>query len=188
MLEERYCFGFFPFLLDETDNHLLFHYIKSQTLWNWLFNLFGICCVISSSIKDYLLGCDWEMVYKGMKVAPPYILLILFRKCDSFQKYGFVNTKYKYTSVKWMGMDVSDLIVNFIFWLGPCWVKLIFFISPAFFVFLAWDALSYTSYVLLSMSFLINPYLLNLVCILWHMTYLFVFLASLGEINDQLSV
>ena len=61
----------------ETVDYLLLHCVKTQTLWNLLFSLFGVAWVLSSLVKETLLGWHGAFVGKTHKktwqMAPLYI-------------------------------------------------------------------------------------------------------------------
>ena len=53
----------------ETVDHLLLHCVKTRALWNLLLSLFGMAWVLSSSIKETLLGWDGAFLGKTRKKA-----------------------------------------------------------------------------------------------------------------------
>ena len=62
----------------ETVDHLLLHCVKTQALWNLLFSLFGVAWVLSSSMKETLLGWHRAFVGKTRKKAWQMAPLCIF--------------------------------------------------------------------------------------------------------------
>ena len=62
----------------ETMDHLLLHCIKTWALWNLLFSLFGVAWVLSSLVKETLLGWHGAFVGKTCKKAWQMAPLCIF--------------------------------------------------------------------------------------------------------------
>ena len=105
---------------EETRNHILLHCLKASILWQMVFALFHVQCVMHSFVRGVFLSWSGLSIgkkrKKAWKVAPLCIFWSIRESLDQTIKSYFLYLFWDWVRV-YMGDNVTSLI-DFVDWLG----------------------------------------------------------------------
>ena len=118
---------------EETIDHLLIHCVKTRVLWELIFTLFGVSCVLPSSVRQTLLGWHGSFVgKKRKKVWRATLLCILWMVWKARIRMTFDDDmlliqrlKSSFVFLLWSKTklfidDCPRTLVSFFDWLDSC--------------------------------------------------------------------
>ena len=112
-------------------DHLLLHCIMTRVLWDLLFSLFGVSCVLPASVRESLLGWKGSLLAKDRrkvwKAGPLCVFwsvwkarnVIVFRDEHlSIQRLKSSFVHHFWLETKVFFVDVPTSLVHFFDWVG----------------------------------------------------------------------